>query len=122
MKIEHIIKRNNPYRYPSVMEKIKSFDTYAAEVKLKGAADQLLIDNLLMQLIEAKAGTALNDVTAKLDTLQDSLKPVSKFFANIQKTPAPSKMTKAEKEALENEEREKRLTALALKKMARKNR
>lgn len=64
----------------------------------------------------------VKDLKALVDGIQEQLKPVTKFFNNIQKQPALSKMTRAEKEVLENEEREKRLTALALAKMARKKR
>lgn len=52
--------------------------------------------------------------------LKTQLKPVNKFFNNLEKKPAPTKMSRAEKEALEDERMEAAIAAKALKKLAKK--
>lgn len=90
MEIEHIIKRNNPYRYPSVMKKIKSFDEYAEEVRIKKLADKMLVDNLVSQLAEAKANSlpATDDETKKMLI---EINENTKYVRNIYSKPKPSK-------------------------------
>lgn len=90
MEIEHIIKRNNPYRYTSVMKKIKSFDEYAEEVRIKKLADKMLVDNLVSQLAEAKANSlpATDDETKKMLI---EINENTKYVRNIYSKPKPSK-------------------------------
>jgi hypothetical protein len=107
MKIEHIIRRNNPYRYPQVMEKIKSFDQYAAEVKAKRLADKMLMENLKNQLAEAKVALVNNVVDIPTMEMQKQVADLHRLF-NAPPQPQPEKrMTSKQKIALEIEKRQR---------------
>jgi hypothetical protein len=55
-----------------------------------------------------------------ITSIQEQLKPVSRFIHSIQKAPAPSRMSKAEKQQLEDEQLNAAMQAKALKKLLSK--
>lgn len=59
-------------------KQVKSFEQYRAEVAVKKIADKMLVDNLIMQLAEAKAVSIVNDLKEIITELRTDLEPIKK--------------------------------------------
>jgi len=85
--------------------KIKSFEAYAAQVKAKRLAEQMLVNNLLTQLAEAKAAPVApsNDVLElknMLSTIVDNTDGIKSKTENIHRifnTPPPAPVKRKKK-------------------------
>lgn len=78
---------------------VKSFEQYRAEVAVKKLADKMLIDNLIMQLAEAKAAPVPmdNDIVAKLEKIEEDINFVKGKYTKPIRKPSNSAQAKEER-------------------------
>jgi xylose isomerase len=71
------MNENNPYK-----NQLQSFKKYAEYIRAKELADQMYIDGLLKQLIEAKAASQGNELLNEIMELKEQLQPLTKALTH----------------------------------------
>lgn len=76
---------------------VKSFEQYRAEVAAKKTADKMLIDNLIMQLAEAKTAPMNNDIATKLEKIEEDISFVKGKYTKPLRNPSNAAQAKEER-------------------------